>query len=402
VKVTEEAPDCTRPDLVARGPDGGPKFYANLESLRGICAMIVVLLHVPWTWHFQHSPVIQGGWLFVDFFFVLSGFVIGVAHGVSDRSGTMMRRFIIKRFFRLYPLHIVTLVAAAALIAARYVVDPVGTVAGYRLNTEWVWLFLANVCLVHSWGVTGDAILNTPSWSISTEFGAYLLFGAVCMLVSGKRSRTIAMLAASALALLLLVLFRDASLDGDIRFRLARCIYSFGLGILTWYIVSHARAQIGGATATVIQLSLSAVVVVMLFLINRTTQLTLLMPGLFAALIIAMALDRGSVAKRFIELPPLLLLGRLSYSIYLTHGIVLTSIAVVVNRVFATRAPDGRTFTGLWVGDLILLVAIGVTIVVSLITERWVERPWRRYGREVAARHGLTPDKADERERVAV
>jgi peptidoglycan/LPS O-acetylase OafA/YrhL len=52
------------------------KFYPEIESLRGIAAFWVVILHIDWTFPGSNSPFVRNGYLMVDFFFILSGFVM--------------------------------------------------------------------------------------------------------------------------------------------------------------------------------------------------------------------------------------------------------------------------------------------------------------------------------------
>ena len=80
------------------------RFHA-LDSWRGLCAVLVALLHYHAIWHLHEFPLIRNSYLFVDFFFVLSGFVI--AHAYGDRIGDLadFGRFVALRLGRLWPLH---------------------------------------------------------------------------------------------------------------------------------------------------------------------------------------------------------------------------------------------------------------------------------------------------------
>src|SRR6266446_3449491 len=87
------------------------KRFEVLDSWRGICAMMVVLYHIPEFFFFSDLAVIRSGWLFVDFFFVLSGFVTTHAYGTELANLGGALQFIRKRFFRIYPLHFCTFAA---------------------------------------------------------------------------------------------------------------------------------------------------------------------------------------------------------------------------------------------------------------------------------------------------
>src|SRR6266849_4191854 len=87
------------------------KRFEVLNSWRGICAMMIVLYHFPAFFFFSDTALIRSNWLFVDFFFVLSGFV--TTHGYANNLTTVgsALAFVRRRFFRLYPLHVCTLAA---------------------------------------------------------------------------------------------------------------------------------------------------------------------------------------------------------------------------------------------------------------------------------------------------
>src|SRR5262249_28829215 len=84
--------------------------YIALDGWRGICAIGVALHHFPQIFLFSNAPLFRSGWLFVDFFFVLSGFVITHAYGGKLRSASSTLEFMTRRFFRLYPLHLFILI----------------------------------------------------------------------------------------------------------------------------------------------------------------------------------------------------------------------------------------------------------------------------------------------------
>ena len=92
----------------------GPRFVA-LDGWRGVCAVIVALHHCHAAGYIEGLPLLRNAFLFVDFFFVLSGFVL--AHAYRDRLATMegAATMLWRRFARLWPLHAVTLLAMIAL-----------------------------------------------------------------------------------------------------------------------------------------------------------------------------------------------------------------------------------------------------------------------------------------------
>ena len=81
---------------------GKSKRYEALDGLRGIAALLVVLFHIHWTNHITNTNAIRHAFLFVDLFFMLSGFVLTASYLDRIRSGVQVRHFLRLRFFRIY------------------------------------------------------------------------------------------------------------------------------------------------------------------------------------------------------------------------------------------------------------------------------------------------------------
>src|ERR1700737_2363832 len=91
--------------LATAAGDGDAKVrFDALDSLRGLSALMVVLYHANFSSFLYNLPIIRHSYLFVDFFFVLSGFIMYYNYG-SLTDTASFRQFIGMRFFRLYPLH---------------------------------------------------------------------------------------------------------------------------------------------------------------------------------------------------------------------------------------------------------------------------------------------------------
>lgn len=90
-----------------------------LDGLRGVAALLVVLLHVEWSNHLTDNNFVQHGYLAVDLFFILSGLVISSNYSYRLINLREARRFVGLRLFRLYPLHLVTLGAFLCLECAK-------------------------------------------------------------------------------------------------------------------------------------------------------------------------------------------------------------------------------------------------------------------------------------------
>ena len=163
----------------------------QLTGARGIAAWAVVLYHLRQSIEGLPAPVeavFAKGYLAVDFFFLLSGFVIWLAW--HDRIAGAAPRFWQKRIARIVPLHLAMLafaVALALLAAARGRPDPA---------FPWAELPL-HLLLVQAWGTIGALHWNDPAWSISAELAAYLLVPLLIRGVDWRRWSTPALIAAA-------------------------------------------------------------------------------------------------------------------------------------------------------------------------------------------------------------
>lgn len=164
-----------------------------LDALRGLAALSVVFWH--WQHFFLSGPVsetvdrmnlplydwfflfYEHGWLAIDLFFCLSGFVFYWQYSRSVAEGSIAPgRFAILRLSRLYPFHAVTLVLVA--FGQYLLMQAQGTFFVYEHNDPTH--FLLNLLFASSWGLEQGYSFNGPVWSISIEVLLYAMFFACC------------------------------------------------------------------------------------------------------------------------------------------------------------------------------------------------------------------------------
>jgi peptidoglycan/LPS O-acetylase OafA/YrhL len=174
-------------------------FVPALTGIRALAALLVLALHADQNVPAGVSavlPFLPRGYLGVDFFFVLSGFIITHVYFTSlarpTRSG--VRIFLWHRLIRLYPVHVTVLAALVMLVGlARAAHIPLNHPENWRL-AELPW----QLTLLHAWGVIPKPGWNVPSWSISAEWFAYLLFPLLAPALLRVGERLIALLIATA------------------------------------------------------------------------------------------------------------------------------------------------------------------------------------------------------------
>ena len=338
-----------------------------LTGLRGVAAWFVVLYHIRESFAPSlPAPVIAAfakGYLAVDLFFVLSGFVLWITWGqrFAHEGLRAALPFIRKRIARVWPLHAVVLTATvgfALVIAA----------TGRPLPTTYRWEELPlHYLLVQNWGFTSDLAWNDPSWSISTELAAYLLFPLAAVALApamrlGARLRVACAVAATvaiAVALDRYFAAHGAALLGDsiAQLGLIRCLALFACGMLMAILwqASRTAALIAGVAALAFGL--------WWFVGARET---LAAPLMFAALVPFVAVTsnlwRNPLASRLF-----VYLGEISYSTYLVHFLLWTLFKIA----FVTDARD----VPLALGTLYL----ALTFVASVALYRIVEVPARNW-----------------------
>ena len=155
--------------------------FEALDGWRGIAALLVALYHLPFINHLYSIPIIRNSFLFVDFFFVLSGFVIAYAYSQRLNNKKEIGLFIFRRIGRLWPLHVFVLLLFVLMELLKiYVMSKSG--GGWEhaeapfSNEYSVNSLFSNIFLLQSIGLHDELTWNYPSWSISVEFYTYLIF----------------------------------------------------------------------------------------------------------------------------------------------------------------------------------------------------------------------------------
>ncbi len=367
--------------------------FRALDGWRGVCALLVAAHHldVPGTLYWQ--PLIRNAWLFVDFFFVLSGFVIAHAYGDGLAAAPQVRGFVLRRFGRLWPLHAAMLLALAALEAVHLVIAQVHPIAGEHpafVADRSPFAILTNLFLVQALGFHPYETWNGPAWSISTEFFTYLVFAGICLLVPARRAR----LAVQALIMLagvaILARYSDYGMRETFGWPIFRCFYGFFAGTLAYALWRAGKTPSG----TALEFAALAAVIAFITFIPGQRALEYLAPPLFVLAVLVFAGEGGAISRLLIT-HPAAALGRWSYSIYMTHTLVLALLfsavhagQILLHRLWLRDLPDGRTIIDLGFrhyASALMLAYLAVVIALSALTWRLIERPGQRLFNRLAA-----------------
>ena len=364
----------------------------SLEGGRGIAALVVALYHLGIGLQFS---VIRNGYLFVDLFFVLSGFVICAAYAERLNDGDDMRVFVVRRVGRLLPLLVFStlffILVQNGLVFAKHVVVKYGHAAllhtpsamNYTIPTAGD--VLSTLTMTHGLNVFDHLILNTPSWSISVEFYTYLLFAAVCLLTN-RTIRIPVYIAISVIGLAVCVwasvgphdcLKSGGCMSLTYDFGYPRSVFSFFLGALTYLASRRVRLPV-----VALQVLGVAAMIALFSFTDAVPAIAFGFPFAFALLILSACQDQGLLAD-ILKARPFQVLGNRSYSIYLMHMPLVMIFGNLARRV--SSIPANLLVLGSFVATL---------IIVSGWTYRFIEDPFRKRFNRYAANMRLAATPA--------
>lgn len=326
-----------------------PYRYEILDGLRGVAALMVVIFHLSEA--FSYDPVykhLNHGYLCVDFFFVLSGFVIGYAYQGRMQSGTMSRwEFIKARLIRLQPMVLFGVVLGAALFffqECRYYAGIGEASVGYVLLQMVLGFFMIPITPELNLRANEEMfVLNIPQWSMVFEYIANLLF---CLFVYklGRRGLMLVvglfalLLADSALSLNLFGLLQEhdypCSLNAgwsltseQFYIGLARVGYSFFTGLLLYQLLGQRQDITAAPRPSRAPLfAICSLIIIVIVCIDQIGGyehplydgiFNLVCVGLLCPLTVCLGAQRIELGPRTQRLCHFL--GRLSYPLYLAH-----------------------------------------------------------------------------------
>ena len=315
----------------------------SLTAVRGLAAWWVVLFHLrahlePWLPGWAMTALAHGN-LAVDFFFLLSGFVIALNYSERLAGAAGVADFLFQRFARVYPLHLLMLLGFLAYFGAA------ALTGGTPLGEQDPGYFLASLFLVQNWGFMDGPGWNVPAWSISAEAAAYLLFPVLLPLLAPARRPGWAL--AGGIALLglsvqpLFALLGHSFPDAVAETGLLRCLIQFAMGMLLFELFRRLE----GRVAPALPIAAAALLAVASALAGAPV-----VPLIWAALILGLACSSGGP----LAAGPLVWLGRISYATYLSHYLLLT----LFRYAFVEEGrPVSLALVALYLGGVLLVSA---------------------------------------------
>jgi peptidoglycan/LPS O-acetylase OafA/YrhL len=359
-----------------------------LDSWRGVCACLVALIHFETYSHVHEWGLLRNAYLFVDFFFVLSGFVIASNYHERLLRGFDIGKFMYLRFARLYPLHFFVFLLFVVVELAHFMALDRPAFAEER-STRYV---ASNLLLIHGLGIHDSLSWNYPSWSVSVEFYSYVIYA--LLLRFFPRQALFGLGLAVAIGPLVILAMSHKNMDTTYSWGMVRCLYGFSAGVLTYLLWRSRKTRLGQppenkSLGHAAELGVTALMCVFVA-IAGTSPISVAAPLVFAAAVFSFASEAG-VVSAVLRKRAFVIVGAASYSIYLIHVFLLDSVVAVAARLqtilgvplFTSSSSNGVTRsvlgTSLWWGDLCVALFLGVLIATSYLLFRAVEQPSRRW-----------------------
>jgi peptidoglycan/LPS O-acetylase OafA/YrhL len=348
-------------------------MIASLNILRGISAFLVVIFHFQMEFGVLRPYLFWSNsyYLFVDMFFILSGFIM--VHVYASNGSQMTWQdyfsFMWHRFARIYPLHLLTMAFILLMALAIFTIRSLG-IADIPMPDIFdgapAKAILTNVLLIQSWGTHDDFTMNTVAWSISIEWAMYLLFP-ILVLGYARLSPLVILGVTSAVYLLIYYVLTQGTLDVHLRYGLLRAFAGFASGMALHKFLQVRRWSVERATLGLI------------FSVLTIISLSFFAPGhwtfiLTFWLLIASSIQLESILNTQSRLVRLgAWLGDISYSLYLWHLIIILLAKQVFEIIFATSVDDLTTG-----GAFVLVLFITFAILgASYLSFEYFEKPAR-------------------------
>ncbi len=400
-----------RAGMGTRSSHGKPATIAALAGARAVPPLLIVFYHFSEGHHYSGLRLLDlvatRGYLWVEFFFALSGFILTHVYGARVRE--LWTRpgyfgFLKARLIRLYPLHLFLLLVLLGLVTGTRIAGHLGGYASiydsvYHPMVDTKGFFLS-LFLVQGWNTLNYLTWNGVSWFVSVEFALCLLFPLFLKAQNGGVWRGFALVAAGIAAMMALLAASRYGLDLTYHNGVLRGLADFSVGAGMAVLFRNAGA-LAALPAWVHSLAQTALLALLAYVFTQIgwshTRNDLYIALTMQAFIFLLAFDKGWLAELLkLRLPQTL--GDWSYAVYLGQTFWLQYMRVLEQRFYP--GPDtlvlGEKFSTLmwWLEPTVLVLVCAVW---GGALAEWVEKPaakWLRarldQPRKAAPASGIT------------
>jgi peptidoglycan/LPS O-acetylase OafA/YrhL len=360
------------------------KYLSNLTPLRGIAALWVVVFHfqdfvikflLP-----QQARLVSRGYLMVDLFFIMSGFIIYHVYHDSFQLGVAarnFRQFTVARFARIYPLHLFTLILSIVIFVPKWGWD----------DFDDPKAIITNLLLIHAMNLHKTLTWNFPSWSICAEWWSYMIFPFAAVFLYHKKQLAMATLLLFIILSYMGIMYwiprvdihnpklpAPHNLDSSFDYGFLRGMAGFVTGMLTYKLYQ------ANALRHIFQKDITAILVILATLsylhFGNNDGICII----FFALLVFTFAQSNRFLHAICNNRLAQYLGNISYSIYLMQFFPLVPLFFWNIKLPGVSYPkDAAPVTSFWAGAGYCLIYLIVLIGVSSLTYFYIEKPFRKY-----------------------
>jgi peptidoglycan/LPS O-acetylase OafA/YrhL len=363
-------------------------YLKELQGLRGLLALWVLIGHLSTTFALPY-PVFKTKFYnsyAVEVFIILSGFTIAA---LLNKRREAYHIYLARRFLRIFPVYLLFLflsVLTAPFALSVWQAAPDGVMKASRVvigqdSLAYLpWHLVAHVFAFH--GLIPPKLLPSTdfaflgqAWSISLEWQFYLIAPMlVPLFASIKTGNQLVGLTAGAIALVAFSIVMPAGFIG-------RNIHKFVIGILSFELVN---ASLNGRISHLDRAGTASAIVAILLLLLVILKEDAVLPFAIWAAVLGIILEKDdgigwvNAGRRILNSRITQWIGKISYSIYLSHMLVIVFLLAVVETLQITNPFESAA--------LLLVAAVAITILVSWCAYSLIEQPFHNLGQGLQSR----------------
>ncbi|MGI4020894.1 MAG: acyltransferase family protein [Janthinobacterium lividum] len=318
--------------------------FEILDIFRGLFAFIVVLYHLKTVFPdsiFLKNEFIANGYLFVDFFFVLSGFVVAYNYESKISTYKEFKQFMLKRLLRVYPLHLVMLIITLMYVGFRIMIGfhfKPDAIKLYTVETFFTNLFLLNSIKFPN---TIDLSWNYPSWSISAEVISYMVFATFTLIINKKLNLNYFKIIIWLLILGISIYWMHSLSNNYFIFftydnGFIRGLIGFFSGVICQQIFQKLVGKVNGnflITFTILEVTAILLIIYFVASGNIFKSFGIIYEFVFLLSILIFSFEKGLLSEKIKKVGFLKEIGKISYSIYMTHALIIIFASILLKRI---------------------------------------------------------------------
>lgn len=340
--------------------------FLELDGMRGIAAFAILIFH--FTDYLSEDRLLPSAYLAVDFFFMLSGFVLDYAYGPRLARGGAFWRFTRARLTRLYPLYFLGLALGLAYLTLRLVLSPMEGLTGAQIGGAALLsaLFLPNPAPPAP--LLGTYPINLPAWSLALEVGINPVFAAIFPWLSLRRMAGLVGLSG---ALLLASAAGAGSFDlGAMPETLAGGVARVFFGFFAGVLVHRLYQRFGAAAVPALPSGGLMLLLWILFSVDLHGPARLAFDAAVVLAVFPLVLWLGVGARAWAPLIGLTFKGgQISYALYILHFPLLLLLVAVTRGVLHVDPVAWRPWSG--------ICFVAITALICHVVDRTMEERLR-------------------------